>query len=218
MLKPVLNDRKTHYFTRLGIIKEVQALFQNTCTFDDRLGGVFFDYGDDEIEHFSFGFHKVPSVPRFWKAGITDSNIITEVIIGSSAINIVAYMSYKLKFYSKNANILFLSTGSRLYDSHLDYIKNFKNKRITLVFNDDFYGKVADIKVAAALLNQPIKFRVEQDSVIIGFKEKEITFDLLNLSLNAFRKAFKVRIPLLRTQKSKSLNYIQDHFKNAFES
>jgi hypothetical protein len=217
MLKLELNDRKSHYLTRLGILNEVQALFQNTFNVDDNVGGISFDYGDDEIEHYSFAFHKVPSIPTFWKAGDTDNNIITDVVISSSAMNSIAYMSYKFKFYSNTANILFLSTGSRLYDSHLDLIKTFKKKRITMIFNDDFFGKVADIKVAAALLNQPIKFTIEQDNIIIGFKEKDITFDSLNLSLNTFRKAFNVRIPKLRTQKSRSVNYVQEHFENAFK-
>lgn len=216
MLKLELNDRKAHYLTRLGVLNEVQALFQNTFNVDDNLGGISFDYGDDAIEHFSFAFHKIPSIPAFWKAGIMDSNIITDVIIGSSAMNIIAYMSYKFKYFSKKANILFLSTGSRLYDSQLDYIKTFKNKRITLVFNNDFFGRTADIKVAAALLNLPVKISLEQENVIITFKEQSITFDLLTLSLNTFIKAFSVRTPKLKTKKSKGVNYIQDHFKNAF--
>ncbi|RYX87065.1 hypothetical protein EON73_02130 [bacterium] len=217
MLKLELNDRKSHYLTRLGILNEVQALFQNTFNVDDNFGGISFDYGDDEIEHYSFAFHKVPSIPTFWKAGVTDNNIITDVVISSSAMNAIAYMSYKFKFYSKTANIMFLSTGSRLYDSHLDLIKSLKKKRITMIFNDDFFGKVTDIKVAAALLNQPIKFTVEQDNIIVSFKEKDITFDSLNLSLNTFRKAFNVRIPKLRTQKSRGVNYVQDHFENALK-
>lgn len=217
MINLELNDKKGHYLTRLGILDEVRALFHNTYNINENLGGISFDYGDCEIEHFSFAFHKVPSIPTFWKAGVTDSNIITDVIISSSAMNTIAYMSYKFKFYSKTANILFLSTGSRLYDCHLDLIKSLKKKRITLIFNDDFFGKVADIKVAAALLNQPIKFTVGQDNVIISFKEKDITFNSLNLSLNAFRKAFNVRIPKLRTQKSRGVNYVQDHFENAFK-
>jgi hypothetical protein len=216
MLQLELNDRKAHYLTRLGVLNEVQALFQNTFNVDDNLGGISFDYGDDAIEHFSFAFHKIPSIPSFWKAGIIDSNIITDVIIGSSAMNIMAYMSYKFKYFSKKANILFLSTGSRLYDSQLDYIKTFKNKRITLVFNNDFFGRTADIKVAAALLNLPVKISLEQENVIITFKEQSITFDLLTLSLNTFIKAFSVRTPKLKTKKSKGVNYIQDHFKNAF--
>ncbi|RYX80006.1 hypothetical protein EON73_05890 [bacterium] len=211
-----LNDRKAHYLTRLGVLNEVQALFQNTFNVDDNLGGISFDYGDDTIEHFTFAFHKIPSIPAFWKAGIMDNNIITDVIIGSSAMNIIAYMSYKFKYFSENANILFLSTGSRLYDSQLEYIKTFKNKRITLVFNNDFFGRTADIKVAAALLNLPIKISLEQENVIITFKEQSITFDLLTVSLNTFIKAFSVRIPKLKTKKSKGVNYIQDHFKNAF--
>lgn len=217
MLRPELNDSKAHYLTKLGILKEVQALFQNNYKGNSNLGGIYFDYGDDEIEHFSFAFHKVPSVPTFWRAGIMESNITTDVIIGSSAMAIITYLSYNFKFYSEMPNILFLSTGTRLYDSHLEYIKTFKNKRITLVFNNDFLGKVADIKVAAALLNQPIRFKTEQDNVIVSFRDKEITFEMLNLSLNAFRKAFKVRISKLKTQKSEGVNFIQDHFKIAFE-
>ncbi|RYX81527.1 hypothetical protein EON73_04755 [bacterium] len=218
MLKLELNDRKGHYLTRLGILNEVQALFQNTFNVEDNLDGIIFSYSDDEFEHFSFAFHKVPSVPTFWKAGIMENNLITDVVIGSSAMNIIAYMSYMFKSFSKTANILFLSTGNRLYNSHLEHIKTFNKKHITLVFDDDFYGKVADIKVAAALLNQPVKFNLRQEDVIISFKGKDIAFELLTLSLNAFRKAFKVRIPKLRTQKSKGVNYIQDHFKNGFKS
>ncbi|RYE22257.1 MAG: hypothetical protein EOP45_08455, partial [Sphingobacteriaceae bacterium] len=174
MLTPDFNDKKTHYLTRLGILPEVQALFYNTYEVDDSLGGIKFNYGDDEIEHFSFAFHKIPSVPTFWRAGVNDFNIITDVIIGSSAMNIIAFLSYKFKTYSSSASILFLSTGGRLFDSHLEYIKTFKKKKITLIYDDDFLGRVADIKVAAALLDSPITFSFKGEHIIIGFKGNSV--------------------------------------------
>lgn len=216
MLTEALNDRKSHYLTRLGILDDVQALFVNTYEIDATLGGILFDYGDDELEHYGFAFHKVPSVPTFWKAGCIDTNIVTDVIIGSSALNIIAYMSYKFRSYSENANILFLSAGSRLYNSHLDLIRSFKNKRITTIFDNDFLGKVADIKVASAFLGHNVVFTLDQDQVVVEYRESIHTFETSTLSLDAFRKAFKVRIPLLRTHKSKGLNFIQDHIKLAF--
>jgi hypothetical protein len=216
MLEPELNDKQNHYLTRLGIPSEVQALFYGTYKADHQLGGIYFEYSEGVIEHYNFGFHRVPSVPTFWRAGVLETNIITDIIIASSAMDIITFVSKKINTYSNNSNILFLASGTRLHNSHLALIKNFSTIKITMIFENSFLGSVSDIKVAAALLDQPIIFKVFQDTTTIKFKDKTFEFSTETLSLNSFRKAFKVRTPKLRTQKSKSINFLQDHLNNIF--
>ncbi|RZL69104.1 MAG: hypothetical protein EOO93_02500 [Pedobacter sp.] len=89
---------------------------------------------------------------------------------------------------------------------------------LTEIYDDDFLGCVADIKVAAALLDSPITFSFEGEHVIIGFKGNSVGFSMNTLSLNAFKLAFKLNVKRLKTKKSKGTNFIEDHLKNAFES
>lgn len=215
MQKPDLSGKQNHYLTRLGISEETQALFYGTYKADIDSGGIYFEYGDEVSEHYDLGFHLIPSVPAFWKAGELETNIVSKIIIGSSALDIISYFSRKLYNYSDSTNLMLLSTGARLYDAHLDSIRSFGKKEIILIFDDTFLGRISDIKVAAALMNLPIQFKLIAEQVVIKFRDKEISFNSLDVSLNAFRKEFDIRTPFLKTQKSKGLSFLQDQINFA---
>lgn len=210
MQEPDLSGKQNHYLTRLGISAEVQALFYGTYKTDEESGDIYFEYSEGATERYSLRFHRLPSVPAFWKAGIQEKKIITEVIIGSSALDIIVYFSKKLSTFSLSSNLLFLASGARLYDFHLNLITTLGKKRITLVFDDTFLGRISDIKIAAAILNQPIHFEVVGEQVIIKFKDRKITFNAIDVSLNTFQRAFKIRTSCLKTYKPKKLSFLQD--------
>ncbi|RYE26772.1 MAG: hypothetical protein EOP45_03295 [Sphingobacteriaceae bacterium] len=216
MQKMDLSGKQNHYLTRLGITEETQALFYGTYKVDTGSGGIYFEYGDAVVEQYNLGFHLIPSVPAFWKAGELETNIVSKIIIGSSALDIISYFSRKLNNYSDSTSLMFLSTGTRLYDAHLDLIRSFGKKEIILIFDNTFLGRISDIKVAAALMNLPIQFKVIAEEVIVKFKDKSISFDSLDFSLNAFRKEFNIRTPFLKTQKSKGLSFLQDQLNSLF--
>lgn len=210
MQEPDLNGKQNHYLTRLGISAEVQVLFYGTYKTDEESGDIYFEYSEGATERYSSGFHRLPSVPAFWKAGIQEKKIITEVIIGSSALDIIVFFSKKLSTFSLSSNLLFLASGARLYDSHFDLIRRLGKKRITLVFDDTFLGRISDIKITAAILNQPVHFEIVGEQVIIKFKERKITFNEIDVSLNTFQRAFKIRTSSLKTYKPKRLSFLQD--------
>lgn len=205
-----LRNKQNPYLTKLGISSEVQALFYGTYKTEEDSNSISFEYGEGAAEHYSLGFHRLPSVPKFWKAGVLETNIVTEIIIGYSALDVMTYLSKKLNTYSKNTNLLFLATGARLYDFHLDLIKTFNKKRITLIFDNTFLGRISDIKVAAAMMDQPIRFEIKNEDVTIQFKYKKAAFNFEDVSLNVFLREFKVRLHFLKTQKSKGITFLQD--------
>ena len=55
------------YLTRLGVLPEVQALFEDSYHTAGH-GDLIFDYGD-AVEHYGMAFHKIPVSNHCWLAG-----------------------------------------------------------------------------------------------------------------------------------------------------
>jgi len=189
--------------TGLGISAEIQALF---CISAD----LRFSYGDD-FEHYGEGFHKVPTTANLWMAG---SDTAREIVITHSAMEAIAFLSVNRRKYRYPAQLAFIAVGNRLHPDQITYIRQrFPKRRFTLAFGNDLIGRITDVKIAAGILDKPLRIYHVSHRTLVQNIDRMIIFDDEKLSLSAFMKAFGFRPPV-RTRKSlKALTYL-DQLKN----
>ena len=182
--------------TKLGVPKEVQTFFN--------IDELLFAYGE-HFEHFDAGFHRVPTTQNIWLAG---KDLSREVIITSTAMEAIAYLSVNLHRYRDLDGLSFIAIGNLAHPGQLSWIKaNYPKRKFTLVFGKDLLGKLADIRIAAGLKEKTIRLLHSGIRVQIMCDNKQYGFDQDNLSLNAFEKASGLRTGI-RTCKPKNLTPI----------
>src|SRR5476651_1247905 len=159
--------------TSLGVPKEVQAYFN--------IHELLFTYGE-HFEHFDTGFHRVPTTKNIWLAG---KDLSREVIITSTAMEAIAYLSVNLYRYPDLDALSFIAIGNLPHPGQLNWIKsNYPKRKFTLVFGKDLLGKLADIRVAAGLVNKAIRFLRTDTQIQIKHDNKVYSFGQDSLSLN----------------------------------
>lgn len=180
------------FLTRLGVGLEVQVFFEPFFRVDD-LGNLLFDYGDG-VEHFGFAFHKVPVSKNFWMAGNRIFSQVRQVVICASAMEAVSWLKNKQTAFGSFDGLLFLSVGAAVRDAHGIWLnKNLRSKDFRLVFGRNLLGRVADLKLAAAICSWPLEIYHDNDRLAVSFRSRVFSFSQENFSLNAFEKAAKCR-------------------------
>lgn len=173
----------------LGVPLQVQKLFN--------LRETVFDYGDS-MEVFNPPAHHVPSSRNIWIAG---NDSATEVLIGRSAMDCIAFLSLNLIKYRYPGKLCFIALGNRPLIGQLHWIRSqFIKRKFTLLFEDDLAGRATDIVVMAGLKAHPVGLHWSDASVAITCKGRSIRFSPEQLSLNAFELAFAMRTGV-RTRK-----------------
>lgn len=200
------------YFTRLRVRSEVQRFFRPFYDVDD-IGNLLFAYGED-WEHFGFAFHKVPVTDSLWLAGNVHFPQVHLVILSASALDAVAWLNKKLPRFPQIENVLFVSLGAGISDKQVLWIReHLAGKRYRLLFGNDLLGRMADLKLAAAIRGWPISlYLAEKGQVIIDFRSRHFSFSQENFSLFAFEKMAGVRFGV-RTDKPKSFNTFFDELR-----
>ena len=180
------------FLTRLGVAQQVQDFFEPFFRVDD-LGNPLFDYGDG-VEHFGFAFHKVPVSKNFWMAGCRSFSQVRQVIICASAMEAVSWLKNKQTAFGSFDGLLLLSVGAAVRNEHGKWLnRNLRNKELRLVFGSDLLGRVADLKLAAAIHGWPLEIYHDNDRLSVSFRSQVFSFSQENFSLNAFEKAAKYR-------------------------
>jgi hypothetical protein len=187
--------------SRLGVPKAVEAFFN--------VPELLFNYGG-HFEHFGAGFHRVPTTPNIWLAG---KDLAREVIITSTAMEAIAYLSYSLHRYPDLDALSFIALGNLPHYGQLQWIKShYPNRKFTLVFGRDLLGRLADIRVAAGLKNRSVRL-LRSDLQIEVLCENEVySFDPESLTLSAFEKASGMRTGF-RTAKPKDFDTYLEQLK-----
>jgi len=187
--------------TGLGVPQEVQAFFN--------IHELLFTYGE-HFEHFDTGFHRVPTTQNIWLAG---KDLSREVIITSTAMEAIAYLSVNLYRYPDLDALSFIAIGNLPHPGQLNWIKaNYPKRKFTLVFGKDLLGKLADIRIAAGLKKKTIRLLRSDIQIQIMCDNKMYGFDQDNLSLSAFEKASGLRTGI-RTCKPKEFDTYLDQLK-----
>jgi len=180
------------FLTRLGVEQEVQEFFEPFYRVD-AFGNLLFDYGDG-LEHFGFAFHKVPVSKNFWMAGNRNFSQVRQVVICASAMEAVSWLKNKQTAFGSFDGLLLLSVGAAVRNEHGKWLnRNLRNKELRLVFGSDLLGRVADLKLAAAIHGWPLEIYHDNDRLSVSFRSQVFSFSQENFSLNAFEKAAKYR-------------------------
>ncbi|TSJ44402.1 hypothetical protein FO440_09545 [Mucilaginibacter corticis] len=181
------------YMTRLGIKPEVQRFVRPFYSID-AIGNLLFAYGEDR-EHFGFAFHKVPVTDGLWLAGNVVFSQVCLVILSASALDAVSWLNKNLPAFPQTGNLLLVSLGAGISEAQVLWIrKHLAGKQYCLSFGNDLLGRMADLKLAAALRGWPLSvFLTEKEMVMVDFRSRHFVFSQENLSLSAFEKAAGMR-------------------------
>ena len=200
------------YFTRLGITQEVQRFFRPFYRSDD-LGNLVFGYGE-ALEHFGFAFHRVPVTDGFWLAGNLQFSQVRLVILSASALDAVSWLNKKGAAFPQTENLLFVSMGAGVSDAQLLWIrKHLAGKQFRLLFGRDLLGRMADLKLSAAIKGWPLSVYLGAgEQVVVYFRQHHFSFRQENFSLAAFEKAARIRFGVA-TDKPKVHNSFFDELK-----
>ncbi len=200
------------YLTRLCIRPEVQRFFRPFYSTDD-LGNLVFAYGG-EAEHFGFAFHKVPVTHTFWLAGNLQFSQVRLVILSASALDAVSWLNKKLPAFPLTENLLFLALGAGVTDAQVLWIRaHLEGKAFRLLFGRDVLGRMADVKLAAAIKGWPLSVYLgEGEQVVVSFRQHDFSFSQEQFSLAAFEKAAGVRFGAA-TDKPKVYNSFFEELK-----
>jgi hypothetical protein len=192
------------FLIRLGILPEVQSFFEPFYS-SDGTGNLVFNYGDS-VEHYGFAFHRVPDSKHFWVAGNLNFSQVRQVLIGSSAMDCIAFFNFNFTDFRHTNNLLFLSIGVKPNAGQMRWIvDHLKRKAFTLIFGSDLLGRICDLKVAAGISRVPLEISIYNESVVVDFRMNQYHFPQDNFSLNAFEKASGYRFHI-RTAKSKNFD------------
>jgi len=200
------------YLTRLGIRPEVQRFFRPFYS-SDALGNLVFAYGET-VEHFGFAFHRMPVTDGFWLAGNLAFSQVRMVILSASALDALSWLNKKLPAFPQTENLLFLALGAGVCDAQLLWLRtHLANKQFRLLFGRDLLGRMADVKLAAAIKGWPLSaYLGEGDRVIISFRNRNFVFSQEQFSLAAFERVAGVRFGVA-TDKPKMYNLFFDELK-----
>jgi hypothetical protein len=184
------------YLTKLGIRPAVQDFFAPYIR-SNHAGDLLFDYGD-EAEHFGFAFHRVPVSANFWMAGCSGLNLVSRVVICSSAMEAIAWFHFNGYAFSRPDNLLFLATGVQPNTEQFKSIHRMVPAMdYLLVFGNDLLSRIAELKVAAHLRKLPIAITLNGDILTINCRFKTYVIAANDFSLNCFEKhagyRFKVK-------------------------
>ncbi|RFZ85268.1 hypothetical protein DYU05_06620 [Mucilaginibacter terrenus] len=183
---------------KLGVSPELQAFFD--------ANELCFNYGVEE-EIYGADFHHVPVTRDLWMAG---NNPATELIVTSSAMEAIAYMTVNAWRHPSPAGLSFIAVGLRPQAEQLHWIGKYCLKRkITLVFPNDVCGKITDIIIAAGVRQKAVKPRWKNDKVDLLMGGLIIELPVDKISLNFFEKAASLRTGI-KTLKPKRFNTFLD--------
>lgn len=200
------------YLTRLGVRSEVQRFFRPFYT-SDTLGNLVFTYGGD-AEHFGFAFHRVPVTDTIWLAGNLQFSQVRMVILSASALDAVSWLNKKLPAFPQTENLLFLALGAGVSDAQLLWIRaHLECKAFRLLFGRDVLGRIADLKLAAAIKGWPLSvYLSEGEQMAVSFRSRIFSFSQENFSLAVFERVAGVRFGVA-TDKPKVHNTYFDELK-----
>jgi len=203
------------FLSRLGVEPVIQEFFEPFYRADE-FGNLLFDYGDG-MEHFGFAFHKVPLSRNFWMAGNRNFSQVRQVVICASAMEAVSWLKNKQAALSLWESLLFLSGGVRLLPAHSLWLTtHLQAKEFRLVFGRDLLGRMAELKLAAAIRNWPLEIYDGGDCILVSFRSRTFCFSQEKFSLNAFEKVANCRLGI-RCDKPKGYDSFFDLIKaNAF--
>ena len=93
------------------------------------------------------------------------------------------------------AGLLLLSAGAAVRDVHGRWLKkHLWNKEFRLVFGHDLLGRMADLKLAAAIRGWPLEMYHDYNTITVNFRSHLFSFRQESFSLNAFEKVAKCRL------------------------
>ena len=198
------------FLTRLGVRPEIQTYFRPFYRADN-FGNLIFPYGDAG-EHFGFAFHRLPLTDDCWLAGNLHFPQVRRVILSASALDAVSWLNKKYHSFAATQNLFFVALGAGISDGQLSWIRrNFSGKKIQLIFGNDLLGRLADLKVAAALLGRPLSLYMDgEEKILVQFRSRNFCFSQETFSLSAFERAAGVRFGVPASKPLKYNSYFEE--------
>lgn len=200
----------------LNIKPEVAAFFKIRTNASN-----LFIYGQSAFESWTPESHITPSTGQIWLWGSVNPNLIAELYIGYSAVDLICFASQRphslLRHPEQRA---FAALGLLPTVQQADYLKAlFPFARWHLLFGPDLLGKIADASIAAWFKNNPVSFRFTDNKIASRYRDKIFHFDPGSFSLHRFEFATGMRSGI-RTHKPPRgyLSFIDLQKKNSHDT
>jgi len=194
------------YLTRLGVLPEVQAFFEDNYH-TAATGDLLFDYGD-AVEHYGLAFHKVPVTNQCWLAGNVSLPQVRQVMVCASAMEAISWLNKKFNWLPRPDNFLFMAVGTQVNAGHVARIRQaLSNKDINFLLGSDLLAQVTALKLAAGIRRLPVAvFLLPEEKLKVVFRAQTFLFSQDKFSLNAFEKAsgFRFGFPVLKPKQHSS--------------
>jgi hypothetical protein len=206
------------YLIKLGVPFPVQEFFEPAYR-TDKHGNLLFDYSDGS-ENYGLAWHRLPSSDGFWMAGQTQLQMAGHVIITTSAMEAIAYLSLNFNVLRNNGALLFLAIGSGLTLAQMVWImQNLRAKYVGLVFENNLLGSITELKIAAGIRKIPVAiFNEPGEKIRVSFRFNDYLFGYDEFSLNRFEKVSGFRFGC-RTAKSKThISFLEQLKSTAFKN
>lgn len=169
--------------------------------------GAVFDYGDC-IEHFGQDFHRVPVTKNLWLAG---DQTATQAIIGTSAIELIAFLSLRKTQYPKIDMVALIAIGSKWHVEQAAWIRdNFCKRKFTLVFGNDYLGRITDVKMACALKEKIILIHRNQNETVFLCGTRQCVISNDTVSLYALERAMGWRSGISCPKSKQNINFLEE--------
>lgn len=183
-----------------GLNPAVIELF--TPFFEYVNGRLLFKYSFNTVESWEPGLHHVPTTLGLWLTDVGHSNIVTELYIGYSAMELFCFASqHSFNLLKNKEQVAFAAIGLLPSPEQVDDLKTaFPFARWHLLFGPDLLGRIADAAIASWYKKRLVSFLIRSDAVTINYSGKIYLTNTQIFSLNRFEHQTGLRAGM-RTHK-----------------
>ncbi len=136
------------------------------------------------------------STNGMWIADFTQSKQEAKnIFIAESAFDAIAFYQIHRNQLSLMSSV-FVSFGGSFSDQQFKNLTNYYSaSKPVLLFDDDLYGRIYDIRAFALMLDKKVTIGLDRDKELINFSidDKQFTLASNEVSLSAFQKASGLR-------------------------
>lgn len=183
----------------LGVVSAVCETFGLPNRYDP-LKELIFEYADGFCESFGNGTHLVPLKGGYWLSTGVDLNIVREVFIAASVMEIIAFLHFNGHRFNRPAELLFIAIGPR-YNFPEVLTGQLISVKLNLLFGTDLIDTLRAIRFCMDIKGIRVLFYPEGDGItfmiptcIFSIPQKEVSLRRF-IALAGMRPFFKQCIP-----------------------
>lgn len=172
-------------------------------------GQLIFGYNTGQCEHFGVGFHLVPTMAGFWISKWVDLNLIKEIFVCNSVMEVVAFLHFNAHRYNRHDELLFLAIAP-MYNYPVGLFCQKHNLRLNLLFGTELIDVLRAIKFCLDFKGIGVCFYHDGEMVTAIVAGRIFSIHQKGISLRKFFTLLGIR-PFFRQHVPKSkISFLHD--------